>query len=140
MKPSPSLPQSLVRSVAMPLRRRIQVLSWLQWVAFPVVPLLVAWRFPVSVWTLVFTFLCVLLYVAVSVWEASQRRQFFMAHLRSKRQFVAMPSKVIDSAWHEFILHTRAYEEWCRSAFGKTMHHTPAAMFRIAVAVVWLWW
>ena len=53
-------------------------------------------------------------------------RQFFMAHLRSKRQFVGMPSKVVDTAWHEFILHTRAYELWCDSAFGKLLHHTPA--------------
>ena len=53
-------------------------------------------------------------------------RQFFMAHLRSRRQFVAMPSKVVDAAWHEFILHTRAYEAWCEAAFGKLLHHTPA--------------
>ena len=53
-------------------------------------------------------------------------RQFFIAHLRSKRAFVAMPSKVVDSAWHEFILHTRAYEQWCSVAFGKMLHHSPA--------------
>lgn len=53
-------------------------------------------------------------------------RQFFMAHLRSQRQFVAMPSQVVDAAWHEFILHTRAYDAWCSAAFGKLMHHTPA--------------
>lgn len=53
-------------------------------------------------------------------------RQFFMAHLRSRRQFVAMPSQVVDAAWHEFILHTRAYDAWCSAAFGNLMHHTPA--------------
>ena len=53
-------------------------------------------------------------------------RQFFLAHLRSNRQFVAMPSRVVDAAWHEFILRTRAYEAWCDTAFGKLMHHTPA--------------
>ena len=53
-------------------------------------------------------------------------RQFFMAHLRSDRQFVAMPSKVVDAAWHEFILHTEAYAQWCRFAFGQMLHHTPA--------------
>lgn len=53
-------------------------------------------------------------------------RQFFMAHLRSQRQFVAMPSQVVDAAWHEFILHTRGYAAWCNTAFGTTMHHTPA--------------
>lgn len=53
-------------------------------------------------------------------------RQFFLAHLRSGRQFVAMPSVVVDAAWHAFILHTQAYERWCRVAFGGLMHHTPA--------------
>jgi len=53
-------------------------------------------------------------------------RQFFMAHLRSQRRFVAMPSQVVDAAWHEFILHTRAYATWCDAAFGKLLHHTPA--------------
>ena len=53
-------------------------------------------------------------------------RQFFVAHLRSQRRFVAMPSQVADFAWHEFILHTRAYERWCDTAFGKLLHHTPA--------------
>ena len=53
-------------------------------------------------------------------------RQFFMAHLRSGRKFVGMPSKVVDAAWHEFILHTQAYQLWCNSAFGSLLHHTPA--------------
>ena len=53
-------------------------------------------------------------------------RQFFMAHLRSGRKFVGMPSKVVDAAWHEFILHTQAYQAWCHSAFGSLLHHTPA--------------
>jgi hypothetical protein len=53
-------------------------------------------------------------------------RQFFMAHLRSGKKFVGMPSKVVDAAWHEFILHTQAYQIWCNSAFGSLLHHTPA--------------
>ena len=53
-------------------------------------------------------------------------RQFFVAYLRGGLQFVAMPSKVVDEAWHAFILHTRGYESWCAAAFGKLLHHTPA--------------
>ena len=53
-------------------------------------------------------------------------RQFFMAHLRSGRKFVAMPSKVVDTAWHEFILHTQGYQNWCHAAFGGMLHHSPA--------------
>jgi len=157
-----SLPPAVVRSLRLTIRRRIRALSLLKWLAFPVLPLLEAFAFKVSGWTLLFTCVCLLLYVAISAWEASQRRQFirdsrfplylgtklrkqypqltasdtdlvlhglrqfFLAHLRSKRQFVAMPSQVVDAAWHEFILHTRAYEDWCSAAFGRLMHHTPA--------------
>ncbi|RYF75887.1 MAG: hypothetical protein EOO29_23335, partial [Comamonadaceae bacterium] len=53
-------------------------------------------------------------------------RQFFMAHLRSGRRFVAMPSKVVDEAWHQYILHTQGYQRWCDGAFGRLLHHTPA--------------
>ena len=53
-------------------------------------------------------------------------RHFFLAHLKSKRQFVAMPSQVTDDLWHEFILYTRHYEAFCRQAFGRMLHHTPA--------------
>ncbi len=54
-------------------------------------------------------------------------RQFFMAYLRSGRQFVSMPSLIVDHAWHEFILHTEAYQRWCEAAFGGMLHHSPAA-------------
>jgi hypothetical protein len=53
-------------------------------------------------------------------------RQFFLAYLKSGRRPVAMPSQVADDLWHEFILHTRAYEAFCRQAFGGFLHHTPA--------------
>jgi hypothetical protein len=53
-------------------------------------------------------------------------RQFFWACLRSQRKFVAMPSKVVDAMWHEFILHTHAYREWCDLTLGGFLHHTPA--------------
>jgi len=54
-------------------------------------------------------------------------RQFFFACLRSRGAFVAMPSRVVDTLWHEFIVHTRAYEEWCELTLGRFLHHTPAA-------------
>jgi len=53
-------------------------------------------------------------------------RQFFMACHRSQRKFVAMPSRVVDVLWHEFILHTQAYQRWCDIALGHFLHHTPA--------------
>ena len=53
-------------------------------------------------------------------------RQFFIASANAGGRFVAMPSKVVDTLWHEFILHTRGYEAFCRRAFGRLLHHTPA--------------
>jgi hypothetical protein len=53
-------------------------------------------------------------------------REFFIACLHSKRQFMAMPSQAVDVLWHEFILHTQAYDQWCGQALGYFLHHTPA--------------
>jgi len=53
-------------------------------------------------------------------------RQFFLASARADGKFVAMPSKVVDALWHEFILYTRGYEAFCQRAFGRMLHHTPA--------------
>jgi uncharacterized membrane protein YgcG len=35
------------------------------------------------------------------------------------------PSKKVDHAWHEFLLHTREYEQWCHDRYRKYIHHTP---------------
>jgi hypothetical protein len=61
---------------------------------------------------------------------AQALRQFFLAHLKSGRAFVAMPSQVVDDLWHAFILYTRHYEVFCRQAFGGFLHHTPAVVLR----------
>lgn len=53
-------------------------------------------------------------------------RQFFLAYLKGGRRHVSMPSQVVDELWHAFILHTRAYEQFCQQAFGGLLHHTPA--------------
>ncbi len=53
-------------------------------------------------------------------------RQFFMSCLRSNKKFVAMPSRAVDAMWHEFILHTKGYKDWCSVALGRFLHHTPA--------------
>lgn len=54
-------------------------------------------------------------------------RQFFLAYLKSGKQYISMPSQVVDDLWHEFILYTRNYAQFCRRAFGGFLHHTPAA-------------
>ena len=55
-------------------------------------------------------------------------RQYFLAYLNSGCKFVSMPSQVVDDLWHEFILYTREYEQFCRKAFGGFLHHVPAAV------------
>lgn len=55
-------------------------------------------------------------------------RQFFLAHLKSGRKYVSMPSQAVDEVWHDFILNTKAYAKFCRRAFGRFMHHTPAVV------------
>lgn len=35
------------------------------------------------------------------------------------------PPRVIDVSWHEFILHTAAYTEFCDRFAGHYLHHTP---------------
>jgi len=57
-------------------------------------------------------------------------RQFFLTHLKSGRRNVSMPSQVVDDLWHEFILYTKNYQAFCRRAFGRFMHHTPAVVLR----------
>ncbi len=54
-------------------------------------------------------------------------RQFFLAYSKSGEQYVSMPSQVADDLWHEFILYTKNYQEFNRQAFGRFLHHTPAA-------------
>jgi hypothetical protein len=53
-------------------------------------------------------------------------RQFFLACHRSRGKFVAMPSRAVDTMWHDFILHTQGYRDWCALALGRFLHHTPA--------------
>ena len=55
-------------------------------------------------------------------------RQFFLAHLKSGRKFISMPSQIADDLWHEFILYTKHYDQFCQHAFGRFMHHTPAVV------------
>ena len=58
-------------------------------------------------------------------------RQYFLAYLKSGCRFVSMPSQVADDLWHELILYTRHYETFCKHAFGRFMHHTPAVVLSV---------
>jgi hypothetical protein len=147
--------------ISLSAKRRIQMLILSRWGIFLMVPLYAMFAAGFLLFGQ-FLVVGVLLFIAVTAWLQSRRRQFvreskiplllnrklrekyphltasdtdlvirglrqyFMAYLRSGKKFVAMPSQVVDAAWHEFILHTRAYESWCSTAFGKLLHHSPA--------------
>ena len=36
------------------------------------------------------------------------------------------PSKEIDTVWHDFILDTKEYANYCMLKFGKFIHHVPS--------------
>jgi hypothetical protein len=38
---------------------------------------------------------------------------------------IAMPSPAVDEIWHQFILCTKKYMEFCHQHFGRFLHHTP---------------
>lgn len=53
-------------------------------------------------------------------------RDFFYICHKENGYRISMPSKVVDDAWHEFILFTLEYKKFCQQAFGRFLHHTPA--------------
>lgn len=53
-------------------------------------------------------------------------RDYFHICNLARGRMVAMPSQVVDVAWHEFILFTRHYQHFCNKAIGRFLHHTPA--------------
>lgn len=57
-------------------------------------------------------------------------RDYFQLCRVARNRLVAMPSQVVDDAWHEFILFTRQYQKFCRQGLGRFLHHTPAEAMR----------
>jgi hypothetical protein len=51
---------------------------------------------------------------------------YFRVCLLARKSMAAMPSQIVDEAWHEFILFTQNYHDFCLQAFGRFLHHTPA--------------
>jgi len=52
-------------------------------------------------------------------------RDYFCFCNQARKRMVAMPSQVVDVAWHEFIIFTRSYESFTKKAIGRFLHHTP---------------
>ena len=54
-------------------------------------------------------------------------RQFFTIAHYSQQRKIAMPSRVVDDAWHQFILSTAEYSSFCKNAFGRLYNHEPSS-------------
>jgi hypothetical protein len=52
-----------------------------------------------------------------------QLRLYFQICWRYEKRLVAMPSRLVDTCWHLFILDTRNYAQFCELAFGRFLHH-----------------
>lgn len=49
----------------------------------------------------------------------------FLSLVAQHSDLVLTPTHRIDMVWHEFILFTRLYADFCHDQFGKFIHHTP---------------
>ncbi len=72
-------------------------------------------------------------------------RQFFIATLRSRGQYTAVPTRAADVMWEAFARNTPAYAAWCRTALGHVPEHSPAqvlgkkAHYNDGLRRTWYW-
>ena len=72
-------------------------------------------------------------------------RQFFIATLRSKGQYTAVPTRAVDVMWAMFAHNAPVYAAWCRSALGYVPEHSPAqvlgkkAHYNDGLRRTWYW-
>ncbi len=72
-------------------------------------------------------------------------RQFFIATLRSKGQYTAVPTRAVDVMWAMFAHNAPVYATWCRSALGYVPEHSPAqvlgkkAHYNDGLRRTWYW-
>lgn len=53
-------------------------------------------------------------------------KEYLILSKLAEGKSLAMPSLVVDDLWHEFILCTKAYREFCDMAFGYYLDHNPS--------------
>lgn len=60
-------------------------------------------------------------------WKTVERglREWFVCCAWRGRTVLGMPSRLVDDAWHEFILDSVSYMAFCNGAFDGYLHHTP---------------
>ena len=57
----------------------------------------------------------------IELLEETIRFLSLVAHTKE----ILAPALLVDDAWHEFILFTRLYNNFCQEKFGRFIHHTP---------------
>ena len=53
-------------------------------------------------------------------------RDWFAINQSARGARLPMPSQAVDEAWHEFILFTHHYADFCDEVLGRFLHHVPA--------------
>ncbi|MFC1749296.1 glycine-rich domain-containing protein [Pseudomonadota bacterium] len=53
-------------------------------------------------------------------------KHYFLICNGNATKSISMPSRVVDDAWHEFILFTSLYQSFCNKGLKRFLHHTPA--------------
>lgn len=61
---------------------------------------------------------------AESVWMDT-KRFLYLCGWKDDKSFSMTPTADIDKGWHEFILFTREYRDFCVKNFGEFIHHEP---------------
>ena len=58
----------------------------------------------------------------------------FLHRVSESGSGVVVPTPRIDKAWHEFLLYTRDYFDFCHTMLGKFIHHDPGPSANLARA------
>ncbi|MCR6653864.1 MAG: hypothetical protein NVV73_21300 [Cellvibrionaceae bacterium] len=61
-------------------------------------------------------------------------RDYFHICNAAGRKMVSMPSQAVDEVWHEFILFTMQYQNFCKRGLGRFLHHVPAEAMKTPTA------
>lgn len=61
----------------------------------------------------------------------TESERYFVETLRflwvcAQRDGTSAPSAPIDECWHEFVLHTSLYAQFCQRHFNRFIHHSPS--------------
>ena len=69
--------------------------------------------------------------------RASTELMKFMTIIKSSQKPIALPHSDVDELWHEFMVWTRQYADFCREKVGFFVHHQPnTEQFRVGFSAI----